>query len=81
MDDAPTSLRNYFEAAEALPLPTKPVPKKRKEKRSVAEISEMISDENKTGGGKFPRKTNRTQGRKKGGNLKSGVGKTGVHLR
>ena len=75
MDDTPNGLRNDFEAAVALILPTDPVPKKRKEKRSVAEIYTTAADENKTGGGNFPRKTNRTQGGKQGGNLNSGVRK------
>ena len=79
-DDTPNGLRNDFEAAVALILPTEPVPKKRKEKRSVAEIYTTAADENKTGGGNFPRKTNMTQGGKQGGNLNSGVRKCFVLL-
>ena len=41
-----------------------------KEKRFVAEISATTVDENKTGGGNFPSKHNRTQGRNQGRNLK-----------
>ena len=35
----------------------------------------MTTDENKTGGGNLSSKTNSTQGRNQGGNLKSGVRK------
>ena len=48
MDEAPKGLRNDFEAMVTFLLPNDPVPKKRKEKRSVAEISVMTADENKT---------------------------------
>ena len=58
MDDAPNSPRNEFKAAVAILLPTYPVPKKIKEKRSVDEISVTAADENKIGGGKFPRGKN-----------------------
>ena len=75
MDDETTGLRNDFEAAVAFLLPTDTVPKKRKEKRTVSEIYATISYENK-----IQRKQNMTQIGKQGGNLKSGVRKTGVYL-
>ena len=46
MDDAPTGLSNYFEAVVEFLLKTNQVPKKRKDKRSLAEISATTSDEN-----------------------------------
>ena len=39
VDDTPDGLRNDFKSVVALLLPTDPVPKKIKEKRSLAEIS------------------------------------------
>ena len=47
MDGTPDGLRNEFESSAAFLFPTKPVPKKRKEKRSVAEISATNADEKK----------------------------------
>ena len=78
----PTSVQNFlksgwikhsgiiFEAELAFSLPTNLVPNKMKEKRFVAEIYATTVDENKTGGGNFPSKHNRTQGRNQGRNLK-----------
>ena len=73
MDDAPNGIRNEFEAAVAFLLPTNPVTKKSKDKKSVAEISAMTADENKCGERNYPRKQNSTQVRKQGGNLNSGI--------
>ena len=61
MDDSPNVLRNDSEATVALLLPTDPVPKKRKEKRSIDEIFSTNVDENKTGGSNLPRKQNSKQ--------------------
>ena len=80
MDDVPNSLINDLESEVALLFPTDVVPKKSKEKRSVDEISATTADENKNGGGNFPRGGSCTQGRKQGGNLTSGVGKSSVPL-
>ena len=81
MDDAPYGLRNDFKAAVAFILPTEPVSDKIKYKISVAKISAMATDENKIGGGNFPRGGNVKEGKKQGGNLKSGVRKCSVPLR
>ena len=62
-------------------MSTNPVPKKRKDKRSVAEIFATIVYKNKTEGDNIPRKQNKTQGRKQGWKLKTGIGKKCVHLR
>ena len=70
MDDAPTVLRNDFESAVGFLIPTGPVPKKSKEKRSVTDITATTSYEKKP-----PRKNNNTQGGKQGEKLKSCVGK------
>ena len=50
MDDVPCGLRKDFEGAVAFLFTTDLVPKKRKEKRSVEEISATIAKENKTCG-------------------------------
>ena len=71
MDDVPCGTRKDFKGAVAILFTNDPVPKKRKENRSVAEISATTAKENKTGGCNLPRKQNWKQGGKKGEKLKS----------
>ena len=65
MDDTPTGMRNKFEAAVAFLLPTDPVAKKQKNKRTSAEISAATGD----------------SAPKELGKHKSGRGSTGVEFR